>query len=210
MGKISRKGVWPTIICSTLVLLLAPQLLNADNNDPNRPEEPNDPAELLKDKWSAVVQILKNNDIEDEQKKEKISKIVKPLFDFPLMAKLSLGRKHWPKLNESQQEQFTRLFSERLKTSYGKKIALYKDQKLLFKPTKKKNGIVQIPTELLHKDKKVAILYKLRKVDNKWKIYDVGIQGVSVLLTYRSQFDEILSHGTVEDLLSKLKQPPDD
>jgi phospholipid transport system substrate-binding protein len=53
-------------------------------------------------------------------------------------------------------------------------------------------------------------LYKLRKVQKAWKIYDVEIQGVSVLLTYRSQFDEILSHGTVKELLSRLEKPTDD
>jgi phospholipid transport system substrate-binding protein len=54
------------------------------------------------------------------------------------------------------------------------------------------------------------MLYKLRKVAKRWKIYDVEIQGVSILLTYRSQFDEILSRGTVEDLLSRLEKPQND
>ena len=51
------------------------------------------------------------------------------------------------------------------------------------------------------------ILYKLHKSNDRWKIYDVEIQGVSILLTYRSQFDDILSRGTVEQLLSKLRNP---
>ena len=146
----------------------------------------------------------------EKVKEKKIDKIVTPIFDFPLMAKLSLGRKHWPKLDSSQREKFTKLFSERLKRAYWKKVALYKDEKILFKPKQKKNKTFLVPTELLYKDKKVAIIYKLRKTDKSWKIYDVEIQGVSVLLTYRSQFDEILSHGTVEDLLSRLEKPPDD
>ena len=62
--------------------------------------------------------------------------------------------------------------------------------------------------ELISKDKKVTIIHKLRKVEKRWKIYDVEIQGVSILLTYRSQFDDILSKGTVEDLLSRLENPP--
>ena len=189
------------------------QVAGADNNkpnDPNDPNEPKDPNELLSGKWSAVISVLQNKELEQQAKEKQISKIVEPLFDFPLMAKLSLGRKHWPKLNETQRETFTKLFSERLKRSYWKKIAMYKDEKLLFKPTEQKKKIYHIPTELIYKDKKVAILYKLRKVEKSWKIYDVEIQGVSVLLTYRSQFDEILSRGTVKDLLSRLSKPPDD
>ena len=80
----------------------------------------------------------------------------------------------------------------------------------MFKPTEKKKSTYLIPTELIYKDKKVAMLYKFRKVGKSWKIYDVEIQGVSILLTYRSQFDEILRHGTVKELLSRLEKPPDD
>ncbi len=216
MDKFSRKGFWLSLVCAALVLLVAFQVVNSDSKDPNEPNEPtdpnipNDPEELLRYKWDAVVLILQNKDIEQKDKEKQISKIVTPVFDFPLMAKLALGRKHWPKFNPPQREKFTRLFTERLKRSYWEKIALYKDEKISFKPKEQKKNIIYIPSELIHQDKKVAILYKLRQVDKRWKIYDVEIQGVSILLTYRSQFDEILSRGTVEDLLSRLEKPQDD
>jgi len=213
MGKDSRNGFWHIMFCSCLLFLVVSQAAGADNNDPNDPNDPNGPngpREVLSSKWDAVISILRNKDIEQEVKEKQINKIVTPIFDFPLMAKLSLGRKHWPKLNSSQLEKFTQLFSERLKRSYWEKIALYKDETVLFKSTEKKKSTYYIPTELIYKDKKVAILYKLRKVEKSWKIYDVEIQGVSVLLTYRSQFDEILRHGTVEELLSRLEKPPND
>lgn len=216
MDKFSRKGFWLSLVCAALVLLVAFQVVNSDSKDPNEPNEPtdpnipNDPEELLRYKWDAVVLILQNKDIEQKDKEKQISKIVTPVFDFPLMAKLALGRKHWPKFNSPQREKFTRLFTERLKRSYWEKIALYKDEKISFKPKEQKKNIIYIPSELIHQDKKVAILYKLRQVDKRWKIYDVEIQGVSILLTYRSQFDEILSRGTVEDLLSRLEKPQDD
>lgn len=210
MGKDSRKGFWQMVGCSFLLLMLVCQVANADSDKRKDPNDPNDPRELLCKKWSDVISILQKKDMKEKVKEEKINKIVTPIFDFPLMAKLSLGRKHWPKLDSSQREKFTRLFSELLKRSYWKKVALYKDEKILFKPKEKKNKTFLIPTELVYKDKKVAIIYKLRKTDKNWKIYDVEIQGVSILLTYRSQFDEILSHGTVKDLLSRLEKPPDD
>jgi len=207
MDNASRNGFWSRLLCAGLVLLIVCQLVNADNKDPN---DPNNPEELLRNKWDAVVSVLKKKDIDQEAKEKKISKIVTPIFDFPLMAKLALGRKHWPEFNPSQREKFTKLFTERLKRSYWEKIALYKDEKILFKPKTQKKNTIYIPSELLYQDKKVAILYKLRKIDKRWKIYDVEIQGVSILRSYRSQFDEILRHGTVEDLLSRLEKPPDD
>jgi phospholipid transport system substrate-binding protein len=222
MDKVRRKGFWLRLLCAGLVVLVAFQVVNSDSKDPNDlnepneptdpniPDDPNDPEELLRYKWDAVVSILQNKDIDQEDKEKRISKIVTPIFDFPLMAKLALGRKHWPKFNPPQREKFTRLFTERLKRSYWEKIALYKDEKVLFKPKTQKKNTIYIPSELIHEDKKVAILYKLRKVDKRWKIYDVEIQGVSILLTYRSQFDEILRRGTVEDLLSRLEKPQND
>jgi len=83
----------------------------------------------------------------------------------------------------------------------------------LYKPAvQKKKNVIYLPTQLTSEDKEVAILYKFRKMDPPqagWKIYDVEIQGVSILLTYRSQFDDILRRGTVKDLLSRLEKPPD-
>jgi len=188
--------------CALLVFLVACQGVNADNKDPNNTEE------LLRNKWDAIISILQKKDIYQKAKEKQISKIVSSIFDFPLMAKLTLGRKHWPKLTPPQRDKFTQLFTERLKKSYREKIALYKDEKVLFKPKEQKKKTIYIPSELTYKDKKVAILYKLRKVDKRWKIYDVEIQGVSILLTYRSQFAEILRRGTVKDLLSRLEKPP--
>jgi len=226
MDKVSRKRFWLRLLCAGLVLLVACQVVNADNKDPNDPNDPNnlnepnepadpnipkDPNELLRYKWDAVISILQKKDMDQKDKENQISKVISPVFDFPLMAKLALGRTHWPKFTPPQREKFIQLFSERLKSSYLDKVSLYKDEKVLFRPAEqKKKNTISIPTELIHEDKKVAILYKLRKIDKRWKIYDVEIQGVSILLTYRSQFDEILSRGTVKDLLSRLEKPPND
>ena len=211
------KSLW----CVLLVLIVASQAVIADDREPNDPNgllpakcdavvrDLNDPNELLLAKWDAVVKVLQNKTIDQKTKEKKISKIVSPIFDFPLMAKLALGRAHWPRLTSPQREKFTQLFVERLNISYGEKIALYTDEKVLLKPAVQKNKMtIHIPMELISRDKKIAMLYKLRKVDRRWKIYDVEIQGVSMLLTYRSQFDDILRRGTVKDLLSQLEKPP--
>ena len=171
-------------------------------------KDPNELQDLLQSRWDAAIIILQKKDIDEKVKIEQIYKIVSPLFDFPLMAKLTLGRQNWPKLTPPQQEKFTRLFTNRLKSSYLENVKLYKDEKASFKPiSQKKKNIVYLPMQLKSKEKETAILYKLHKADKYWKIYDVEIQGVSILLTYRSQFDDILRRGTVKDLLSQLEKP---
>jgi phospholipid transport system substrate-binding protein len=179
----------------------------ADPNDANDPNYPSDPNELLRTKWDAVFSVLRNKDIDQKEKEKRINKVITPIFDFPLMAKLALSRKHWPTLSPAQQQKFTTLFVERLKTSYREKLSLYTDEKVQLKPAQVQKTLCNIPMELVSKDKKVNILHKLHKVDKRWKVYDVEIQGVSILLTYRSQFDDILQKGTVADLLARLEEP---
>ncbi len=197
------KNVW----CSCLILLIVAPIAFAAENEVEK-KDPNDPEKLMRVKWDAIVKILQNDKFDKAAKIKHIDKIIDPLFDFPLMAKLALGREHWPKFNAAQRDKFTKLFVKLLKETYREKISLYTNEELLFKPPlKKTKTVIQIPAELMYKDKKVTMLYKLRKLEKRWKIYDVEIQGVSVLLTYRSQFDDILSNSTVEDLLSRLEKP---
>ena len=197
---------WPIrrLCFGLFILLSAVPCVNASD------KEPNDPNELLRAKWDAVLTVLQNKDIEQEEKESEISKIVNPSFDFPLMAKLALGKKNWLKLNLEQRERFTQLFVKKLSDSYREKITLYTDEKIFFKPSVQKKKTTHVPMELISKDQTIAMLYKLREVDGCWKIYDVEIEGVSILLTYRSQFDDILRRGTVEELLSRLEQPATD
>jgi phospholipid transport system substrate-binding protein len=206
-----------------LIFLIAGQGVYAANkysSDPNEllrtrscpiVKDPNELRDLLQSRWDAVIILHKKKDIDEKVKVEQIYKIVNPLFDFPLMAKLTLGRRNWPKLSPPQREKFIRLFTSRLRSSYLEKMKLYTNEKALYKPIlQKKKTVVFVPMQLIKKDSKIAILYKLRKVDKFWKIYDVEMQGVSILLTYRSQFDDILLRGTVKELLSQLEKPPDD
>jgi phospholipid transport system substrate-binding protein len=189
------------LFCS-LVLVFTIEGVCGEVNDPNDAES------LVRSKWDVVIKVLKNEQMDEKSKAEEIAKIASPIFDFQLIAKLSLGRKHWPKLTEPQRERFTKLLIEHLKSSYSEKVAMYTDEEVVFKEAvQKKKDTIEIPIEMISKEKKLEIVHKLRKVDKHWKIYDVEIEGVSMLLTYRSQFDDILSRGTVEDLLLQMENP---
>ena len=83
--------------------------------------------ELLESKLDAAIEIMQKKDLEQKAKNKKIIAIVTPIFNFPLMAKLSLGRKYWPGLSKEKKERFTYLFIKRLKASYVDKLTLYTD-----------------------------------------------------------------------------------
>ncbi len=182
-----------------LGLLILSQPLMADDK--------RDAEEIVKGKLDAVFAVLQKKDLDQPARKKEIDEIVTPMFDFALMAKLSLGRKYWPNLPRDKKEKFTQLYIELLKTSYLDKLALYTDEKVIFEPPAQVKKKVRIPTQLVSKDRKTSILYKLYKPADDWKVYDLEIQGVSIIRSYRSQFGEILQSGTIDDLLLKMEKP---
>ena len=164
-------------------------------------------AEYLKSKLDAVFVVLQNKDLEKHAKGEQIEEIVTPMFDFKRMAKLSLGRNYWPGLSREDKEKFTELFIERLRQFYLNKLTVYTDEKIIYDSPVAVKKKVHVPTHLISKSKKISMLYKLYPSNDTWKIYDVEIQGVSVIRSYRSQFKEILQNGTFDDLLRKMQKP---
>jgi len=162
---------------------------------------------VLKQNLEAVFGVLQKEGLTQEAKNKEVVDLVSPMFDFPLMAKLTLGRKYWSGLTDEQQERFTRLFVHRLRTSYLDRLTLYTDEKVVYEAPVENNRKVQIPTYVVSKDKKISILYKFYGSEAGWKIYDLEIQGVSIIRSYRAQFDQILQTGTFEDLLAKMEKP---
>ena len=161
--------------------------------------------ELIKENLAAVFAVLQTQDLDQEAKSQKIIDIVNPMFDFSLMAKLSLGRRYWPDLTPDQKERFTRLFIKRLRASYLDNLTLYTDEKVVYEPSVVVKNKIHIPTYLVSKEKRISILYKLYESESGWKVYDLEIQGVSIIRSYRSQFYEILKSGTIDDLMTKLE-----
>ena len=178
-------------------------------NQPLWADDKREAEDIVKSKLDAVFTVLENENLDQQAKKNEINAIVTPMFDFALMAKLTLGKKYWPGLPQEKKEKFTERYIELLKTSYLDKLALYTDEKVIFEPAAQVKTKVHIPTQLVSKDRKTSILYKLYKPADGWKVYDLEIQGVSIIRSYRSQFSPILENGTIDDLLLKMEKPSD-
>ena len=167
-------------------------------------DSPSDVRELLKVKIDAVMVLLQNRSLDKSERNKQIIDIITPVFDYPTMAKLSLGKKYWPTLSEEKQTAFSELFIKRLQDSYLDKLDLYSDEEILFAGPQEKGKQVHQPTTLVSKGSRIDMLYKFYRSAAGWKIYDVEIGGVSVIQTYRSQFDGVLKDGSIDVLLEKL------
>jgi len=168
-------------------------------------DEAGEVSALLKSNVDAVVELLQDTAMDKTKRNQQIIDIITPIFDFDTMAKLSLGKKYWPTLNEKQQREFSDLFIHRLQKSYLDKLDIYTDEKVVYEEPSVKGSKIQVPTTLISKDSHIEMLYKFYRASAGWKIYDVEIGGVSVMQTYRSQFDGVLQEGSIADLLEKLK-----
>ncbi len=157
------------------------------------------------EKVNSVLSILKNKELKKEEKSSKIISIMDPVFDYTLMARLSLG-KEWNSLSSEKQKEFSFLFTEVLKKFYLNKLDLYTDQKVKFLGTQepKKNRLV-VNTTLIGEKDNFDIDYKFyQKTEDEWKIYDINLVGVSIIQTYRQQFAGFLKDKSFDELLKNL------
>ncbi len=198
MQIVNKKIMYRTLI-SLFAVFFAAATLSAD--------EVSEIQAMTKEKVDLVIQTLKDTSLSKKEKKEGILKTIDGLFDFNLMARLSLGKENWKPLSKSKRKEFSKLFVERLKQSYLDKLDLYTDEEVVVGEAKQtKKNRVEVLTFLVSKDDKKEMTYKLYKSKKKgWLVYDVDVLGVSIVATYRSQFSGILKKGSMEQLLERMR-----
>jgi phospholipid transport system substrate-binding protein len=135
-----------------------------------------------------------------------LSDLINTIFDFEELSKRTLGRE-WKKMKAEQQNEFVQLFRKLLQGVYADRLLAYSDQKILFdKETELKKGSAEVQSYLQTSDgKKIPLFYRLTDKSGSWKVYDVIIEGVSMVKNYRTQFREILAKDSPEKLLEILR-----
>ncbi|MEA1879899.1 MAG: ABC transporter substrate-binding protein [Campylobacterota bacterium] len=157
-------------------------------------------------KIKKVINVLQNKSLSQTQKNKNSIAIFDPVFDYALMAKISLGKK-WNSLTKQQKSSFTKAFEHKVKYSYIDKLKLYTNQKIVTKNIKKvKHNRITLETRVVSSQETYKIInsfYK-KKSNQQWYIYDVRLAGVSIIQTYRKQFSAYLKTKTFESLLKSL------
>ena len=184
-----------------LILLLSLFFIST----PSLADDKSEVSALLQGRIDTVVSLLKDKSLDKPSRNARIIEVVNPIFNYEAMAKLSLGKKHWPALSEDKKVEFSYLFIKRLQASYLDKLDIYTDEEISYGEPVIDGSKIHIPTTLVSPANKIEILYKFYRASDGWKIYDVEVGGVSVIQTYRSQFDDALTNGTIDELLDKLK-----
>ena len=185
--------------CLLLVFLLFSHVVVADVE--------HEAGKLLKRSVDKIFTVLSDKELTIDQKKNKVIEITNPVFSFSLMAKLSLGKVHWSQFNAKQKAEFTDLYTKLFQNFYIEKLDFFSNETVVFQPAttmgKKK---IQIQSALISKGTQYSMLYKMFKTRDSWKIYDLEIEGVSLLRSYRSQYHHFLKKGGIEGLLAKMRE----
>ena len=136
-----------------------------------------------------------------------ITTIINEIFDWQELSRRTLGRE-WKKFSPDQQKEFVSLFEKLLQDIYADRILAYTSEKIEFdKETELKKGLVEVESYIITADgTKVPLFYRLTDKSGQWRVYDVVIEGVSMVKNYRGQFREILSKKKPEDLLQTLRE----
>ena len=166
------------------------------------------PLETVRTEVNKVLEVLRNKSLKEDAKREKLRVFYAEMFDQEELSRWCLGR-NWNKLSEAQRKEFLPLFQQVLEKTYGDRILAYSDEKILFdREVPISKGRVEVQTRVITtKSKEVPFHYRLfQDKSGTWKVYDVVVENVSLVMNYRSQFNEILAKGTPDDLLEILRK----
>jgi len=164
-----------------------------------------DPTATVKAYVDEVLNVL-NDSASEDSKKDEIRKIAARMFDFSAISKATLG-KNWKKLDKDQRPEFVRLLRSILENAYISKMLGYTDEKTVFikeRPLSKTR--VEVQTNLVTGNMEIPMHYRMLRLKDQWKVYDVIIEGVSLIKNYRTQFRRILAKQSPDELLQVMRK----
>ena len=172
------------------------------------------PTEQLRGSVDRVIQILEDPKLRAEssaaERRAAIRKEAESIFDFTETAKRALGQ-HWKSLNPSQQQEFVSLFEDLLERAYVIKMEKYSGEKVTYLGDTVDGDVATVKTKFTTKQgTEIPVDYRLLRRGDRWLVYDVFVEGVSLVANYRTQFDRIMRTGSYDELVRRMKASQSD
>src|SRR5262245_15210752 len=166
------------------------------------------PREVVRKLSDAVIAVLQEKDLSADAKREKIRGIVQGYVDFTTMSRLVLAR-NWSGLDDSKKAAFIEEFKQHLSVTYGKNVETYNNEKVQISGDRDEGrGDWTVQTKILRSggNSDIQVDYRLRQINGEWKVIDLTIERVSLVSSFRSQFQEIMANGGIDHLLKLLRE----
>jgi phospholipid transport system substrate-binding protein len=167
------------------------------------------PTDLLRVQIDRAVKTLEEPELKKEGKARErrvaVRRIAEDIFDFTETAKRSLGR-HWQPRTPAERKEFVDLFANLLERSYLSKIELYSGERIAYLGDTIEGDQATVRTRIVTKHgTEIPVDYKMYKQGDRWLVYDVIIEGVSLIANYRTQFNKIIQTSSYQELVRKMK-----
>ena len=172
-------------------------------------EDAADPTFVVKKTIDEVIRLVTDEELKKPEQLSRrrilLEEAIGQHFSFSEMAKRSLAA-HWKRHSQEERQEFVRLFQSLLSKTYAGKIENFSGEEIRYLKERRKNSYAEVQTQIISPKMEVALYYRLIKKDGTWWVYDVVVDGVSLVKSYRSQFSRIIRRSSYADLVTILRE----
>jgi phospholipid transport system substrate-binding protein len=161
--------------------------------------------ESVRTSVDAIIGILKDASMDKPAKRDKIRGVIAERFDFRVMSQSTLAT-NWKKASQEEQQQFVTLFAELIQNTYIGRVEAYTNETVKYPGEKISNNRAVVDTLIVTANAEIPVTYKLYLKDERWLVYDVNIEGVSLISNYRNSYQEIVKKEGFSGLLVKMEE----
>jgi phospholipid transport system substrate-binding protein len=169
--------------------------------------------EAVRSTINEVTRILQDEEMKKparaDERRKLLERVIGDRFSYEEMSKRSLGA-HWNRLSPAERQEFVQLFQQLLSSSYAGKVEGYSGEQIAYVNERLQDGYAEVRTKVLSGKTEIPLDYRMLQIDGNWRVYDVVVDGVSLVSNYRGQFAKILRNSSYADLVEKLRKKPDD
>lgn len=171
------------------------------------------PTEAMKATIDEVLRILREKELKQpakaDERRQQLEKVVGSRFDYQEMSRRALGAP-WNQLSDPEKQEFVSLFQTLLTNSYADKVETYSGEGVQYLNERmENNGYAEVRTKVLSGKTEIPLDYRLINKADDWRVYDVVVDGVSLVNNYRGQFTKILRASSYSDLVDQLRKKSD-
>lgn len=168
------------------------------------------PVEMLKTTANQMLSALKNSGGKSSTVRKIVRQILLPRVDVPSMSRAVVGREYWTSASAAQRKEFENQFVKLVIKTYATPLSNYTNEKIKFYPIRgydPSSNRTQVMSNIVRDNgPPIPVSYRLVKYGNDWKVYDFSVEGVSMVQSYRSQFESTLRQNGFEGLLKQLRK----
>jgi phospholipid transport system substrate-binding protein len=190
---VAMKTLRLSVLATTLGLCLAAQVWAGA------------PIDQARQNTDQILKVLGDPALNEAERRTAVRKVAEQMFDMSEAAKRALGR-HWQSRTPAEREEFIRLFADFLENTYLSKLVLYSGERVNYVSESIDGDLASVRAKILRKQgPEVPVEARMFRRGDRWYVYDISVEGISMISNYRSQFNTIIQKSSYEQLVQRLR-----